>query len=515
MLTGAAAEARERELGRVRRIPADAWLVVGITALAAVLRFVTLTSQSVWFDEAQAVHEMQSSFGAMWHLWSGYEPNPPLYFVIAWPWTRVFGTGVAGVRSLSAVLGTLTVPLAYLCGRELVSRRAGLVAALLTAVSPFMIWYSQEAREYMLLAALSAASLLFFARAWRTGSRRDTAWWAVLGALTLLSAYFGAFLIAGQAVALLWRRRTRVTVLGCALLVIALAAVVPHLLGHADKPSQWISSAGPLGVRARQVPVTFALNTLFKGPALHYSLIGAGAFVVVVLALALVGATDAQLRGAGIAAALAAVVLLVPLVFALAGRDYYEARALIGAWVPLAVVAGAACAAPRARAAGAILALVLVAGSLYGDAQIQYGSAVYRRPDWHGVARALGATRTPRAIVAWDSTFATAPLAVYLPHVGWTGPGQDPQPMSGAPPATVGELDVVGNTFQSVARPLPRGVRLISSHDVGGYRVLRFALAPHRTATHQGFAALAGRLLQWPPGSGATLIEDGDVAGGR
>ena len=34
-----------------------------------------------------------------------------------------------------------------------------------------MIWYSQEAREYMLLAALSGASLLYFARAWRDPRR--------------------------------------------------------------------------------------------------------------------------------------------------------------------------------------------------------------------------------------------------------------------------------------------------------------------------------------------------------
>ena len=86
-----------------------------------------------------------------------HETNPPLYFVLGWLWARVFGTGEVGLRSLSALIGTAVIPIAYLCGRELVSRRAGLVAAALVALSPFMIWYSQEAREYMLLAALCGA----------------------------------------------------------------------------------------------------------------------------------------------------------------------------------------------------------------------------------------------------------------------------------------------------------------------------------------------------------------------
>ena len=37
-----------------------------------------------------------------------------------------------------------------------------------------MIWYSQEAREYMLLAAFCGASFLFFARSWQRPERRKS-----------------------------------------------------------------------------------------------------------------------------------------------------------------------------------------------------------------------------------------------------------------------------------------------------------------------------------------------------
>ena len=486
-------------------------MVVSITVLAAVLRVVFLTSQSFWFDEAQAVHEMRSSFGAMLHLWSANEPNPPLFFVIAWPWARVFGTGEAGLRSLSVLLGTITVPLVYLCGRELVSRRAGQIAALLVAVNPFLIGYSQEAREYMLLTALSAASVLFFARAWRTGSRRDAACWAVFAALAMGTQYFAGFLVAAEAIALLVRRRSPAVVLGCVLLVVVEGALIPHLIGHAAHPQGWIGSVNPLGVRAKQVPVTFALNTMFKGPALSYSLLGGAIAVIVVLGLLLAGATQAQLRGAGIAAGLLAVVVVVPLLVALAGRDYYEPRALIGAMIPLLVLVGAACAAPRARVAGTAVAIVLVAGFLYGDAVVHWGSPAYREPDWRGVATALGPSPAPRAIVAYDGQFATPSLAIYLPRVAWTGQRQNPQPDDAS--VTTRELDVVGSRYTAVTRPLPSGVGLISERLIDGFRVVRFALPNTTTATRRQFIGLAGSLLGPPPQSGVrALIQSGSAS---
>ena len=96
------------------------------------------------------------------------------YLLVAWPWAKVFGTGEVGLRSLSAGLGVGLVPLIYLCGNELVSRRAGLVAAAFAAVNPFMVWYSQEAREYMLpRRAVRRLAALLRPRLARRGSARS------------------------------------------------------------------------------------------------------------------------------------------------------------------------------------------------------------------------------------------------------------------------------------------------------------------------------------------------------
>jgi len=75
-----------------------------------------------------------------------------------------------GLRSLSALAGTASIAVVYLGAVSLpLPRRAGLVAAAIVAVSPALIWFSQDARAYALVFLLTALSFLFFARARRSG----------------------------------------------------------------------------------------------------------------------------------------------------------------------------------------------------------------------------------------------------------------------------------------------------------------------------------------------------------
>jgi 4-amino-4-deoxy-L-arabinose transferase-like glycosyltransferase len=504
--TAAAAAAAPGERSRPATIPADLWVLAAITVLAAVLRFATLTDQSLWYDEAQAVHEMGRSFGGMLHLWNVNEPNPPLFFVVAWPWARLFGTGAAGIRSLSAVAGVALIPIMWACGRELISSRAGLVAAAFAAVNPLLIWYSQEAREYMLLTTLCAGSLLMFARARREPSARRIAWWAGVSALALATQYFAAFLVFAEALWLVWTARSGVSVVALLALVAVEGALLPHAIAHESHPTQWIDSVGPLSVRLRQLPVIFAVNTLYKsGSALaRDGLLLAALLAAVVIVLLVVGAGGRELRGAGVAAALAGCVLLIPLGLALVGHDYYETRAMIGAWVPLALVVGAACATSRLRVPGAILAAALLVLFVWAGIRVD-GNQAYQRPDWGGVAAALGHARGPRAIVAYDGTYATAPLALYLRGVSWNGSSENPQPIAWRP-VTVNEVDVIGNTAQHVRTRLPRGIHLISQRAVAGYLVARFALSAPWHLTPQTIADAHAPRLLGPAGPGGKVL---------
>src|SRR3989442_15543984 len=95
----------------------EVWVLAGITALAAILRFSTLSVQSYWHDEAvTAARILRPDFGAMLHAVARSEAAPPLYYTLGWVWAKLFGTGEVGVRSLSAVFGTLTAPVAEALG---------------------------------------------------------------------------------------------------------------------------------------------------------------------------------------------------------------------------------------------------------------------------------------------------------------------------------------------------------------------------------------------------------------
>jgi len=489
--TGAAVGGRQGPMAWLSRIRVETWLLAGVTVLAAVLRFTTLSSQSFWLDEAQAVHEVHLSFGGMISAWSATEWNPPLYLVLAWPWAKVFGTSEAGLRSLSALLGTAVIPITYLCGRQLVSRRAGLAAAALAALNPFMIWYSQEAREYMLLAALAGLSLLFFARTWHQPSRPNLVAWVVFSGLALLTQYFAAFLIFAEAIALLYRVGRRETVIAGGVLALLEVALIPHVISHIVHPAQFIVIV-PLSQRVQQVPITFGLNTLYQSPIVSYGLLGAAALAIAVIVLLVIGARTAELRGAGLAALMAGAVLLIPLALALVGHDDYLARGLMPAWIPLAVVIGAAGSATGARRGGVVLLIMLGAMFVYASVRID-GDPQYQRPAWSRVAAALGKSSVARAVVAYDGEFAAGPLSIYLPRVAWAGPGQQ---FTHSPAAvSVSELDIVGETWQTLAKHLPNGTTLIGSSAVNGYRVDRFKLSRPWRRSRAQIAAQALKLL--------------------
>ncbi|MGD8902409.1 MAG: glycosyltransferase family 39 protein [Anaerolineae bacterium] len=142
-----------------RQRPLTAGFLVLIMLLAFGLRFYHLGAQSLWNDEGTSVALAQRDLVSMTQD-AARDIHPPLYYWLLGGWVRLFGTGEAAVRSLSALLGGVLVALTFALGRLLAGRWTGLVAALLAAVNPFQVYYAQEARMYMLLAVLTAGSML-------------------------------------------------------------------------------------------------------------------------------------------------------------------------------------------------------------------------------------------------------------------------------------------------------------------------------------------------------------------
>ncbi|MDY7077975.1 MAG: glycosyltransferase family 39 protein [Chloroflexota bacterium] len=133
------------------------FLLLAILLLASFLRFYHLDAQSFWNDEGNSARIAERTPGLIVEGAAG-DIHPPGYYLLLHYWWVLCGQSEFALRSLSVVAGLATVALTYSLGRRLFGEATGLVAAFLGAISPFAIYYSQEARMYALLAAISAAS---------------------------------------------------------------------------------------------------------------------------------------------------------------------------------------------------------------------------------------------------------------------------------------------------------------------------------------------------------------------
>ena len=396
------------------------WIVAGLTALAAALRFSTLGLQSFHHDEIVTAGRVVRA--SLWHLFDKLatgESVPPLYYLLSWVWAEISGLGAVGLRSLSALAGVATVPVAYWIGAQLRGPRTGFVTAALVASNPMLIWYSQEARAYALLVLFSSLSLLFCIRALRRSGERDLLWWAVSSALALSTHYFALFPVALEAL-LVARARGREAaraLLGVAATCALLAPLALVQMSHIDN-TDWIGALS-LPYRLGETGVAFLVGEtgyLIAQPV--RPLLALLPALVVAAALALLAARGdrAEKRAAGLAISIAAVTLLVPLLLALLGRDFLLDRNLIAAVVPLLAAVAIAVTVGRARLAGALLGAVLVAYSLGFWAATTFTPSL-QRPDYRQVAIRLGEPDLPRAIVTW--TLGAGPLKHYLgTHAG-------------------------------------------------------------------------------------------------
>jgi uncharacterized membrane protein len=231
-------------------VPRSGLALAGLTALGALLRFVAIGDQSFWFDESYTVDLVGRGFGDMLAAIPDTESTPPLYYVLAWPWAKLFGTGEAGLRSLSAVMGTAAVPATWAAARELLrSERAALIAAALVAVNPYFVWYSQEARSYSLLVLTTAITLVFLGRALREPSRRACAVWAASCVVALLTHYFAGFVIVAEAGWLVWATRTRTAAVASGVIAAAGVALMPLALHQrATQSTSFIAQLDPSAV---------------------------------------------------------------------------------------------------------------------------------------------------------------------------------------------------------------------------------------------------------------------------
>ena len=329
-------------------------------------------------------------------------------------------------------------------------------------MNPLLVWYSQEARSYALLALLGAGTVLAFGHALR-GSGRALVAWASLSALAIATHYYALFLVGAEVVWLLARARPRRPVVLASLIPAATLVVhVPLLLEQRDNGEAVTGSS--LVARIAGIPKNLVVGYSFPAEALGSAL---AALLLLVGVALLVRLAPAERRGALVAGSLAVAVILIPVVLAVAGEDYLIARNTIVAVVPAAVCLGAGFATGRLGLAAATVLCVLSAGIALAPAL----DTSYGRTDWRGAAKPLATADRARAIVVTPYMSRT----LWRPYLtGLREPAQDG--------ATVAEIAAVGLATEggySSGHVEPPGVD--TARPVKGFRVVDIERKPTYT----------------------------------
>ena len=404
---------------------ASPWLaaVAVLTAAGIVIRAL-VAHQSLFGDELStywivATHGLRGvldllySTGPIHHA----EITPPLYFVASWLTVQP-GHAPELLRLPSLVAGALSIPAVYALGARTVGRRAGLLACALTALSPFMIYYSTEARAYAVMMLLVVVSTLALLAAIET---RRTRWWvlyALASCASLYTHYTGGFVLAAQLCWALWahpeaRRPALLANVGVA---VGLLPWLPGLIADFSSPTVTILSAlSPF--TAHDLPIIlghWALGYPYANSVALAHLPGPVALGLLAAATAL--AVVAGLARAGRRGWLAdrRLVLVIALLLAtpvgeaivsLLSTHIFGVRNLAASWPALALVFAALLTASGRRLAPVGAALAVAA---FGLAAARMLMPRFSRPDYRSAAAFVDRQARPGDVVV-DETGDVSP----------------------------------------------------------------------------------------------------------
>jgi len=138
------------------------YLLILISALSFFIRLISL-NQSYWLDEATTA-QVCKNFSLI-EIITKFSPgdfHPPLYYLIAKIWSNLFGVGEIQLRMLSVLFGVFSVIVIYKVAEKISGKAFALTTSVLLATSPLHIYYSQEARMYILETFFVLLSVFFY-----------------------------------------------------------------------------------------------------------------------------------------------------------------------------------------------------------------------------------------------------------------------------------------------------------------------------------------------------------------
>jgi len=201
----------ERAIGRtlaaVRELRLR-WFALGVAACALGVGSFLLVQLTAWpphEDETLALFVGRKSISGLLDTVLDQRGGAPLHFIFAWMVAHT-GGGLVGLRLVSAIFATATVPLVALLGSRIAGRPTGLAATVLCSASWMLLFHGVYGRMYSLFLFTSTLSFLALLAATQRRTRRAWALWALATLLCVAAHPYGALVLAAQSVYVLVTR---------------------------------------------------------------------------------------------------------------------------------------------------------------------------------------------------------------------------------------------------------------------------------------------------------------------
>jgi uncharacterized membrane protein len=395
------------------------WKLLALILFGGVIRLSAVDAQSFWYDEAFTANIARESVPDLVSGRARDNGNPPLFWVIARGWSKVFGTSEAAWRSLPALCSTIAIWFVYLVARRVADERAGLLSALLFSISPSALELADEARCFALLQLLAVVSTWLFLRWNDSGGAGRLMAYAVSIAAIALTHYYGFAVPVVHSVALLAARPDRRRVLSF-LGAMALAAGVfsfwiPQFFAQLGTKGNMSRMGADWTMQFLGTPIVFAFGRMlaWKESPLWQLMGGTAAALLFLWLPAALGIWT--LRRDRMNAVLLAgwwlMPIVGPLVVAVLFSPIYATRYATVGLPAFVILAGIGLSSLRwsiaAPALGGIAALSLISISNYFTHPI--------KPDWRQATAAILQSAHDSEPIVFDPEFEVVPFKYYLP----------------------------------------------------------------------------------------------------
>lgn len=248
--------------------------------LAFLVRTIAL-DQSLWLDEATTAVSVEShSLASLFTQFLRYDFHPPLYYLFMKLWTALFGSSEVALRLPSVLFSLLAGYMVFRIGKHVKNASTGLWASALFLFNPLIVYYSQEARMYMMVTFFLTAALYFFIRLQEKVKRldvRDIVLFNLFCFLSLGTFYGSVFIIFSMLVyAFLNQRRLFFLLLpGNILALLLLSPLLFVQLQNAasvvSSVSNWRQVLGPASIKnAVLIPLKFSTGRISMEPKIIF-----------------------------------------------------------------------------------------------------------------------------------------------------------------------------------------------------------------------------------------------------